>query len=166
MLFRTIYVEKSKLQNSVLLFDGGLQCLHRLGFEPHDDPSISKDKLQCKRISSSVVNACIKAVDQRITSINSDDHENTVLTPSGPSNSLNSKESIGFEFYVPEPGQNEEPAHRPQDDEKEDSMTENEMLWEQYLSEFGKPDRAELFMNWAKRKGKAIKFKVEQFLCI
>ncbi len=129
---RTIYLEMAPLQNSVLLLPN-IECLHRLGFEAHDDPSVGGDKLKCTRVNVAVVSACTQCLEQRIDDIQlAFDH--AALTPLGPSSS---KESVSMqsqnEFYVPEPGQKEE--------EQQDVDIASVNMWRRWKgSDDGGPD--------------------------
>jgi len=146
-----IYLNKSKLKYSVLVFNGGLQFLHCLGFEDHEE---MQQKLVCKNINASIVKACIAALDTKIkTLLQSDGHllsassATSGATPMGPSPSLSN-----FDPFVDE---NDEIK----DEQDNDDKDEDQLLWEEYVREHGKPKRADQFMSWARSKGKSYSFK-------
>jgi len=69
--YRTLYLNNPKLQHTVLAFDGGLEFLYNLGFEPH---AISRDKLVCHEVNSRVVQACLICLEDKIEVLSYDVH--------------------------------------------------------------------------------------------
>eukprot|EP01084_Bolivina_argentea_P170220 294954_1 len=69
--YRTLYLNNPKLQHTVLAFDGGLEFLYNLGFEPH---AISRDKLVCHQVNTRVVQACLICLEDKIEAISYDVH--------------------------------------------------------------------------------------------
>merc|ERR1712176_1179054 len=61
--YRTLYLNNPKLQRTVLAFDGGLEFLYNLGFEPHHE---AKDKLVCHKVNARVVQACLICLEDKI----------------------------------------------------------------------------------------------------
>eukprot|EP00484_Ammonia_sp_Unknown_P017962 CAMPEP_0197025478 /NCGR_PEP_ID=MMETSP1384-20130603/5802_1 /TAXON_ID=29189 /ORGANISM="Ammonia sp." /LENGTH=857 /DNA_ID=CAMNT_0042454011 /DNA_START=130 /DNA_END=2703 /DNA_ORIENTATION=+ len=61
--YRTLYLNNPKLQHTVLTFDGGLEFLYNLGFEPHPQ---SPDRLVCNEVNSRVVQACLICLEDKI----------------------------------------------------------------------------------------------------
>eukprot|EP01083_Nonionella_stella_P214914 773980_1 len=71
--YRTLYLNNPKLQHTVLAFDGGLEFLYNLGFEPH---AISRDKLVCHEVNSRVVQACLICLEDKIEVLSYDVNRN------------------------------------------------------------------------------------------
>ena len=67
--YRQLYLNNPKLQGTVLTFDGGLEFLYNLGFEP--DPQ-SRDKLICPKVDKRVVNACLTCLTDKIETLKAD----------------------------------------------------------------------------------------------
>jgi len=61
--YRTLYLNNPKLQHTVLAFDGGLEFLYNLGFEPH---VTARDKLVCHDVNVRVVKACLICLEEKI----------------------------------------------------------------------------------------------------
>ena len=70
--YRTLYLNNPKLQHTVLAFDGGLEFLYNLGFEPHVE---ARDKLMCHEVNSRVVQACLICLEDKIESLSYDEYE-------------------------------------------------------------------------------------------
>ena len=69
--YRTLYLNNPKLQHTVLAFDGGLEFLYNLGFEPH---ITSRDKLICNQVNARVVQACLICLEDKIETLSDDDN--------------------------------------------------------------------------------------------
>mmetsp|Transcript_54511 Transcript_54511/g.90368 ORF Transcript_54511/g.90368 Transcript_54511/m.90368 type:complete len:920 (-) Transcript_54511:311-3070(-) len=67
--YRTLYLNNPKLQHTVLAFDGGLEFLYNLGFEPHPE---SRDKLVCQEVNQRVVQACLICLEDKIDMLSYD----------------------------------------------------------------------------------------------
>jgi len=61
--YRTLYLNNPRLQHTVLAFDGGLEFLYNLGFEPH---VTARDKLVCHEVNARVVQACLICLEDKI----------------------------------------------------------------------------------------------------
>jgi len=70
--YRTLYLNNPKLQHTVLAFDGGLEFLYNLGFEPH---VTARDKLVCHEVNSRVVQACLICLEDKIEVLSYDAYE-------------------------------------------------------------------------------------------
>lgn len=67
--YRALHLNNPKLKHTVLEFDGGIEFLHNLGFEPH---ATERDWLVCHAVNTRVVQACIICLENKIDVLSDD----------------------------------------------------------------------------------------------
>lgn len=117
--YRTLYLNNPKLQHTVLAFDGGLEFLYNLGFEPH---AVSRDKLVCHEVNSRVVQACLICLEDKIEVLSYDVNRN------GKSGSISED--------VASPQQNPVNGHDPYSNVQQQQQGQGMGGYDQHLNEY------------------------------